>query len=634
MNKTILQRIFILAILVFCITSCNYLDVVPDEKPTEKDAFEDTNAAERFMYSCYSYLPAPRSGTSSLDLMTGDEVVTAFEHETFASFPKGNYTASNTVISYWNTFFQGLRQCYIMLNNVDQVPNLPQSTRDDYVAQAKFLIAYYHFLLIRCYGPVILIKEEPSLITPPSEYLGRSSFDECVQFVCDLFDEAATGLPDTRPVRQYGLATNIAAKALKAKILLYAASPLFNGNADYYNNFVDKDGAPLMPLAYDANKWVKARDAYKEAINLAEAAGHALYTNTAFNGGNLEPTDPTQHCLRYNIIEAGNNEIIWADSRGEGAYGIQNKSLPFCNGSAWNGIAPTLSMLKRFYTKNGLPIGEDPEFETSSMFNLVTVGDDNADIADKGSQTLKFYLNREPRFYAWVAFQNGFYEILSAPTNGAYAADASYQKYSPSDNKGKLVCNFVLGGNTARGSVGNLRANNYSPTGFLNKKGVDPGYAVSKSLQGPLDYPWPIIRLAELHLGYAEACIETNDLANGKIYLDKIRERAGIPTVETSWNKIATLTQEKLRDIVRQERMIEFYLENQNFWDMRRWKLAGSYFNSKAQGMNIEAASIEEYAEVKEVIFERKFESPTQYLLPIPISDVNKNENLVQNPGY
>lgn len=94
------------------------------------------------------------------------------------------------------------------------------------------------------------------------------------------------------------------------------------------------------------------------------------------------------------------------------------------------------------------------------------------------------------------------------------------------------------------------------------------------------------------------------------------------------------MTQDKLRDIVRQERMIEFYLENQNFWDMRRWKLAEKYFNNKAQGMNIEAATLEEYAKTEEVIFERKFESPTQYLLPIPISDVNKNENLVQNPGY
>lgn len=627
-----LQKLFILTVIAIGFASCSYLDVVPDEKPTEQDAFEDTNAAERFMYSCYSYLPQARSGTNSLDLMTGDEVVTAFEHETFASFPKGNYTASKTVISYWDTFFQGLRQCYVMLNNVDKVPNLPAKTKDDYIAQAKYLIAYYHFLMIRCYGPVILIKEEPLLITSPADYLGRTSLDECVQYVCDLFDEAAAGLPNTRPVRQYGLATSVAAKAFKAKLLLYAASPLFNGNPTY-SNFVNKDGSQMMPASYDANKWVKAKTAFAEAIKEAEAAGHALYTSTEYKGGNLEPADPVQKRLRYNIIEAGNSEIIWADSRDEGYYGIQNKSLPFSSSTAWNGIAPTLTMLKRFYTENGLPIDEDPKFNTSEMFNLTVVGEEHADIADKGSKTMLFNLNREPRFYAWVAFQGGFYEVLSAQTNGAYADDASYKKYS-SDEKGKLVCDFVLGGNCARGIVGNMRVNNYSPSGYLNKKGVDPGYAVSKSLQSPIDYPWPLMRLAELYLGYAEACVEANDLVTAKTYLNKVRVRAGIPTVEISWNRVASLTQSKLREIVRQERMIEFYLENQNFWDMRRWLIADKYLNVKAQGMNIEAKTIEEFSKVQTVIFERKFESPTQYLLPVPIDDINKNANLVQNPGY
>ena len=72
--------------------------------------------------------------------MTGDEVITAFEHETFAAFPKGNFTASSPVISYWNTLFQGLRQTYIFLNNVDKVPNLPAGTLADYKAQGTFLI--------------------------------------------------------------------------------------------------------------------------------------------------------------------------------------------------------------------------------------------------------------------------------------------------------------------------------------------------------------------------------------------------------------------------------------------------------------------------------------------------------------
>ena len=179
-----------------------------------------------------------------------------------------------------------------------------------------------------------------------------------------------------------------------------------------------------------------------------------------------------------------------------------------------------------------------------------------------------------------------------------------------------------------------MRTNNYSPTGYLNKKAVSPDQSMTTSLQAPFDYPWSIIRLADLYLGYAEACVETNDLTDAKTYLNYVRERAGIPDVETSWNGVATLTQDKMRDIVRQERMIEFYLENQNFWDMRRWLLAGKFFNKKAQGMNINAATIKDFAQLTEVEFERKFTSPTNYLLPLPNSDLNTNANLVNNPGY
>lgn len=632
------KKILAAASLLIGFSSCDYLDIVPDEIPTDKDAFLDTNAAQRYMYSCYSYLPEPRHGTGSIDFMTGDEVVTAFEHETFASFPKGNYTASNPVISYWNTFFQGIRQCYLLINNVDKVPGLEPELKADYVAQAKFLLGYYHFLLVRCYGPVILIKEEPKLDTPPSQYLGRSSYDECVDFVCGLLDEAAAGLPSKRPAASYGLATNVIAKAIKAKMLLYAASPLFNGNSEFYADFTDKEGNHLMPLNYDANKWVKAKNALEEAIQLAESEGYALYTATNYNHGNLEPKDPTQHCLRYNIMEAGNPEILWADSRGEGYYGMQNKSMPFCSASAWNGVAPTLTMVKRFYTKNGLPIDQDPTY-SQDYYAVVTVSEEQKHQAAAGEQTLSINLDREPRYYAWIGFQGGFYEVISAQSNGAYANDASYRKYSDMSGytSGKLVCNFLKGGNVSRyAEVSNPRTNNYSPTGFLNKKGVDPANSVSTGLKTPYDYPWPIMRLAELYLSYAEACVETNDLTTAKQYLNKVRERAGIPTVETSWEEIAqvTLDQDKLREIVRQERQIEFYLENQNFWDLRRWKVAEKYFGVSAQGMDIAAATLQEFGTVKDVIFERKFNSPTQYLMPIPLSDVNKNTKLVNNPGY
>lgn len=628
--------------LMFGAASCNFLDVVPDEIDTEKDAFSDYSAARNYLYSCYSYLPQPRSGTSSLDFMTGDEVVTAFEHETFASFPKGNYSSSNPVISYWNTFFNGLRQCYLFLANVDNITDSEFTTalRTDYKAQVKFLIAYYHFLLIRCYGPVIVITGVEDINQPVSSYKARTPLDECVDFVCNLFDEAAADLPATRSARDLGLATSVAAKAFKAKMLLYAASPLFNyggGNPSselisYYEELKNNDGTALMPSSYDPEKWVRCRTAMKEAIDAATAAGVSLYTKDDYSpNGSPSPEDPYQHRLRWNLMDyaSGNPEMIFTDSRSEGYYGLQNKCYPFRSGRAWNGVAPTWAMLNRFYTKNGLPWDEDPATKNLDPLQIVTVDSDHADEAAVGEQTIIFNLDREPRFYSWVAFQGGYYEVTSASSQGAYASDPTYDS-----DKRRLICDFVLGGNCSRGTVSNLRTNNYSPTGYLNKKGVCPDFPLSTSLEAPYFYPWPVIRLADLYLGYAEACVETNDLETAKTYLNYVRERAGVPDVETSWDGVATLTQEKLRQIVRQERMIELYLENQNFWDMRRWLLAGEYFNTKAKGMEIEGKTIQEFAQLTEVDFERKFASPTNYLLPIPNSDLQTNENLVNNPGY
>lgn len=634
----IAYKLLFLLFLILGYSSCQFLDIVPDEITTEDDAFKDRNAAKNYVYSCYGYLPQSNIAQGSLDLLTGDEVITAFEHETFASFPKGNYTASNPVISYWNTFFQGLRQCYLFLANVDKVPDLTESVKTDYIAQIKFLIAYYHYQLARCYGPIILIKELPDVSVSQADYLPRTSYDECVEWICNLLDEAAQSLPPVRTNKEdYGLATSVAAKAVKAKMLLYAASPLFNGNSKFYDDFKDKLGNLLMPVTYDPNKWIKAKNAIKEAIDLAEQNGHALYTKQDYKMGNEDanpyPATGPVRCLRTSLVDwdSRNPEVLLAETRNEGSYGIQNKSLPFVtDGWAWNGIGPTWAMLNRFYTKNGLPWDEDPAYKDRDKLKIVNVDAAHADEAHEGSKTIEFNLEREPRFYAWIAFQGGYYEVMNGSTNPAYVM--SNGKKDNSDSR--LICDFVLGGNCSRGTATVQRSGNYTPSGYLNKKGVDPNTVVSTNSTNLNQYPWPIIRLADLYLAYAEACVETNDLETAKQYLNKVRERAGIPTVEKSWSGIATLDQAKLRQIVRQERMNELYLENQNFWDMRRWLLAEQYFNVKAKGLNIAATTIEDYAIVKTIDFERKFESPTQYLLPIPSTDINRNEKLVNNPGY
>ncbi|MEG2947513.1 MAG: RagB/SusD family nutrient uptake outer membrane protein, partial [Bacteroidales bacterium] len=246
-----------------------------------------------------------------------------------------------------------------------------------------------------------------------------------------------------------------------------------------------------------------------------------------------------------------------------------------------------------------------------------------------GKSTSQLNLYREPRYYAWIAFENGFYEITNK-NNAAYGDDWSMKKYG---NK-RMVTSFLNSGNCGRKN----RERPFSPGGFLNKKGVHPDNTLTANGVNPLKkYPWPVIRLAELYLGYAECCAEvgtTNDMSSAKIYLNKVRDRAGIPDVDTSWAKVGGIqTSKQLRDIVRQERQIELYLENQNFWDMRRWELADQYFGMKHSGMNIAAENIQEFSVETEIPFTRSFQE-YHWLLPIPATDVNNNHNLIQNPGY
>lgn len=604
-------KIILILTGVFFFNSCgeNYLDIVPDERGTEEDAFKDPNAARGYLYSIYGYIPNQRSGTSSIDLMTSDETVTAFEHEVFAGFPRGEYTASSPVISYWNNLYKGIRQAYIFLDRVDDVPELSSSKAEKYKAEADFLIAYFHFLLLRMYGPVVIADHEYDVNTDldPEDFPMRATYEESVDFIAERLDAAAQELPmEQNSSSNYGRATSVVAKAVKARMLLYAASPLFNGGGEngssLYDNFTNKEGENLIPTSFDKEKWKRAADANKDAIDIAESAGVSLYQNSSHDSS--EPTDPVEKDLRFTFVDRNSKEIIWAETRQESAYDFQNKSTPYnSSGGSWNGVAPTIELMEHFYTENGLPIDKDPSYDYSHRFDVTS--------SEHGS-TLKFNLNREPRFNAWISYHNGEYEIIR-------------------DSDNKIVTQYRR--DDAHGIQG--RNNNYSPTGYLNKKGVAPGLEQTSLSNPNVQYPWPVFRLSELYLNYAEALIEYGqDLETAKEYIDRVRERAGIPSIDDAWSAIGGANdQETLREIVRQERTNEFYLENHRFWDLRRWMTAKNALGDRVHGMNISGATDEEFFQVTEVDFPRSF-NDNNYLMPIPQSEMNKNETLIQNPGY
>lgn len=595
------NRVYIAFVFIFLlgiVTSCDYLDIVPDERPTEEDAFKDKKAAENYLYSCYAFMPRERTGVS---LYQTGEVVTDFDR----AFLQGSYSSANIgEFHYWSRMYAGIKRCYSLIDNVDKVPRLEEELKVLYKAEAKFLIAYYHFILLKAYGPVLIVDREYDTELPASEYPKRSSFDASVTWIANLFDEAYQTLVTEHTSSYYGRATKIAAKALKGRLLLYAASPLFNGNSEFYSSTLldPETSEPLMSQTYDANKWKVALAACREAADLAEAANFKLFT-TKPTAELPYPTDTTEYSLRTVFTDRMNMEVIWADTRREDTYELQNQTTPRDpknDGASWNGVSPTMAIVQNFYSENGLPIEEDPSYFGKSEYYDLGKFD--------GETTCNLHLKREPRFYSWVSFHNGWYEMLR---DGKKRIRTLYRNEDV-HGKGTMTRNFSLGG-------------------YLVKKGVTLAYDTQNGFK---HYPWPMIRLAELYLNVAEAAAEANELDVAKMYLNKVRKRAGIPSVEESWKGIATLDQKKLIEIVRKERTIELFMEGHYGWDLRRWKRAETILNHNPEGLSTNGVTDQEFFKLQTIEAAWKFTSPTNYLLPIAEKEINVNRKIVQNPGY
>ena len=150
-----------------------------------------------------------------------------------------------------------------------------------------------------------------------------------------------------------------------------------------------------------------------------------------------------------------------------------------------------------------------------------------------------------------------------------------------------------------------------------------------------------MIRLSELYLNYAEALNEFSGPST-EVYeaLNIIRDRAGIPSVQDAWTNTAYAatpnkhtTKGGLREIIRQERMIELAFEGHRYYDIRRWKLAEQYFSTPIQGWSVDEESESNYYQIMEVS-QRSFNSPRDYLQPISFEELSRNPNLIQNPGW
>jgi hypothetical protein len=609
-------------------TSCDYLDVIPDNVATIDNAFTMRYEAEKYLFTCYSYMPKDGNPGADPAMEGGDEIWRLNNQGSqFFSMARGyqNVTAPYGD-NFWVNLYRGLRDCNIFLENIEQVPDMNAFEKKQWIAEVKTLKAYYHFFLVRMYGPIPLIKENlPIGASFEEAKLYRQTVDSCFAYVVQLLDEAVEDLPlnNLNQQQDAGRITKMVALSLKAKVLVTAASPLFNGNTEQAA-LKNPDGTQLFNQTESKEKWEQAVVACRIAIEACEAAALKLYTYYPnYQQFKLTDTIQTQLSLRNAVCERWNNEVVWANT--QSYCSIQGSALPTLdprypeNFVPRGDYSPTLKIVELFYSQHGVPINEDKDWDYVNRYQLRESADEDRLYIRKGYTTVNLHFDREPRFYASLGFDGGIWY-----GQGVYDNDAPDALFYVQTKKGQ------------KNASGSDRS---TVTGYYIKKlihfenviGSGTTYSVNQ-------YPWPLIRLSDLFLLYAEALNESAG-PNEEVfqYLNLVRERAGLPGVEEAWttwsiNPGKYETQDGLREIIQQERLIELAFEGQRFWDLRRWKKAADVLNNPIQGWDrSQESEIAYYRKV--TLFDQTF-GAKDYFWPIRDSYITVNRNLIQNLGW
>lgn len=638
MKRTIISLLLALGLL----SSCSWLDIVPDDVPTMDMVFRTRANAEKMLTTCYSYVPNHASPWENPGLSAGDEVWNSvdacnyYTNQTSFNIAKGNQNTNDPYLNYWSggrdgrNLFIALRDCNIFIDNVDHVPDMSVSEKNRWKAEVKVLKAYFHYWLLQLYGPIPFVDENIDVSASSEEVkVSREPVDVVVRKIVALIDEACEGdaLPEYIRIRdtEMGRLTKPAALAIKAKVLVLAASPLFNGNNDF-GFYKDKEGRNLIPAVYDAGKWEAARDACKEAIDCALEAGHDLYEFDEVVKG-ISDTTALELTLRHTITSRFNRELIWGLGKNQTMTltGIVNPPLTAYQQGQQLGWCkmmhnPTLDVAEQFYTDRGLPIDEDKTWEYASRYEVAQVpASGHEHYIERDARTAKLHFFREPRFYAWLGFDKGQWFNLEVPNDRS-----SYSVHCK------------------RGETAGMSMSNYSVTGYFAKKLVSYKLVMTASSHTgkDIEYAFPIIRLADLYLLYAEALNECKEAPDAEVYeyIQRVRDKAGLDrqtgSLTETWRRYARnpatpADKEGMRGIIRQERLIELCFEGQRFYDLRRWKLCMDYFNRPIRGWNVMESTEDYYTPT--YIFFKKF-TPKDYFWPIKLYDLYVNNNLQQSP--
>jgi len=679
-----MKKNIVIACIAGCMiafTSCrDYLNMehLLDDTLNLKKVFESKDYSDEWLAGVYSHLQNENMDVSSKgytpfnlisdDMYYNDRRKSVDGGRTYTLFKNGEYN-ENWEQGSWGSCYQAIRDASTYIHNIDRcTEDLTKEEISDRKAQARFLRAYYYWLLLRKYGPIPLLPDEGLDFTKEYEDLAipRSTYEECAEFIAGELALAAKDLPLERDNRNIAKPTRGAALASRAKVYLFSASPLFNGNTDAWaNGLVNNEGKRLVSTTYDETKWAKAAAAAKEVIDLGiynlyvvpfrefsagneKNQGYISFDyyrypativppyNDEFsdkdwpNGWrNIDPFESYRQLFNGDVQAYANPELIFTRGQNLGSEGIVAliyHQMPYSL-KGWGAHGLTLKMYDAYYMDDGsdFPVDLRPMGYTTAR--------NYTDYPPLPPQVSLQHANREPRFYASVAYNGCVWECEGYPiteTNMRYKQVFYYRDSEDGKRPGETQF--------------------YLPTGVGIKKYYNPVDSDPANGGRWIPKPEPAIRYAEILLIYAEALNELTAAhtipaydGNGSITVSRntgemsktirpVRIRAGLP----DYDQTVYSSPEVFRKKLKQERQIELMGEGHRYFDLRRWKDAPREEGMPVWGfnMNMPTSQRDLFDVPVELLSMPSIFVDKMYLWPISHNELRKNRKLTQNPGW
>ncbi len=477
----------------------------------------------------------------------------------------------------WGHLYSAIRQVNIVLKNIDDA-NVTDDFKENVKGEAHFLRAFFYHNLVRNYGGVPIITDVFEL--DDDMLVARNSFAESVDFVVDEAENAAAMLPEES--RDLGRATKGAAMALKARILLHAASDLFD-------NPVGGTELTGYTSGDQQARYRAAKNAAQEVMDMGRYSLFNRHDDPAFNYEQL-------FIVNEDHEEAIMNRYFLSSRDWDDAFLPHQFNGP--NGyRGWAGNTPLQSLVDAYEMEDGT------EFDWSNPAH-----------ADAPFE------NRDPRFYASILHDGAPW--LEPPSfREPYDVDGIIQTFEHVVIDGEEI----PGVDTRSGPIEDW---NGSVSRYYLRKFIDP----TMPPQERQETPWPIFRYGEILMNYAEASIALGEEDDARTVLNQIRDRAGMPDITESGQALVERYQN--------ERRIELFGEDHRYFDIRRWMIAPDKYHD-AEGIRITADATDRrrrstYSNFSYEVFhvQDRDWNDSHYFAPIPNDEINRNDLLEQNPGY